>query len=215
MSVTITRKGAVAILRMDRLEKKNALTGDMYDAMRSELENPDNRAVVFLGHPGAFTAGNDIGDFLARGGGGFGENPAMRFIKALATTEVPMVAGVDGFAIGIGTTMIFHMDLTYATERALFKMPFVDLALVPEAASSLLVPRRVGPAKAAEWLLIAEGFGAEEAACHGVINAVVNPEELEATAIAAAEKLASKPKKRLGQRPPPHPWQRRGSRRPH
>jgi len=197
MAISITRQDGVAILRMDRAEKKNALTGAMYDAMRAELENNDNRAVVFLGLPGIFTSGNDIGDFLSHAGRGFGENPAMSFIKALATTTVPMVAAVDGAAIGVGTTMLLHMDLVYVSPRALFKMPFVDLALVPEAGSSLLLPRRVGMAKAVEWIMLAESFGADEAARSGLANAVVSEEALEEKAIEAAKKLASKPKNAL------------------
>ncbi len=149
-AVRSTRDGALLRLALDRPDKKNALTGAMYDALTAGLAEAaadvSVGAVVIEGTPGAFTAGNDIGDFLAHAAAGFHESPALRFIRALAANEVPLVAAVDGVAVGVGTTMLFHCDLVYATPRALFRMPFVDLGLVPEAASSLLVPRRVGVA---------------------------------------------------------------------
>ncbi len=195
--VTVTRhdKGVV-LVRMNRFDKKNALTGAMYDTMRGVIENAaaeDTRAVVFAGGPGVFTSGNDIGDFIQRSAGGETRSPAGDFIKALATVEVPMVAAVDGLAIGIGTTMMLHMDLAYASPNAMFRMPFVDLGLVPEAASSLLFPRLAGIKKATEYIMLAEPFGAKEAEAMGVVNAVLPAEELEAKALAVATKLASKP----------------------
>lgn len=186
----------VVLLRMNRPEKKNALTGEMYFAMRDVMVSAPAkgvRAIVFAGHPGAFTAGNDIKDFLARSSGQQGEPPAGAFIRALPRCEVPMIAAVDGLAIGVGTTMILHMDLAYATKRALFRMSFVDIGLVPEAGSSLLMPRLVGMKKAAETMMLAEGFDGEEAARMNVVNACVAPEEVEARALDAARKLAAKP----------------------
>lgn len=198
ISITRHDKGVV-LVRMNRLDKKNALTGDMYDAMRGVIENAGEqgtRAVVFAGGPGVFTSGNDIGDFIARSGGG-GASPAFQFIKALATVEVPMIAAIDGLAIGVGTTMVLHMDLAYASPRALFRMPFVDLGLVPEAASSLLLPQLAGLKKATEYLMLAEGFGAAEAVRMGMINAELPEAEVEAKALEAAARLASKPPQAL------------------
>lgn len=199
--VTVTRhdKGVV-LVRMNRLDKKNALTGAMYDTMRGVIENASaegTRVVVFAGGPGCFSSGNDIADFMARSTGDVKGSPAGDFITALATVEVPMIAAVDGLAIGIGTTMVFHMDLAYASPRALFRMPFVDLGLVPEAASSILMPEAAGLKKAAEHIMLAEPFGAAEAEKMGIINAVVPEAELEAKALDAAFKLASKPPQAL------------------
>lgn len=195
--VTVTRHdNGVVLVRMNRPDKKNALTGAMYDTMRGVIENAaaeGTRAVVFAGSPGVFTSGNDIADFVQRSAGGASTSPAGDFIKALATVEVPMIAAVDGLAIGIGTTMVLHMDLAYASPNAMFRMPFVDLGLVPEAASSLLFPRLAGFKKATEYIMMAEPFGGAEAEAMGVVNAVVPSEEIEAKALAAAAKLASKP----------------------
>ncbi|MBL8568959.1 MAG: enoyl-CoA hydratase/isomerase family protein [Phreatobacter sp.] len=199
--VSITRQdNGVVLVRMTRLDKKNALTGAMYDTMRGVIENAaaeGTRAVVFAGGPGVFTSGNDIADFVQRSAGGAKGSPAGDFIKALATVEVPMIAAVDGLAIGVGTTMMLHMDLAYASPNALFRMPFVDLGLVPEAASSLLFPRLAGIKKATEYIMLAEPFGAKEAEAIGLVNQVVTPEELEAKALAAAAKLAAKPPQAL------------------
>ena len=199
--VSIARHdNGVVLVRMNRLDKKNALTGDMYDRMRGVIENAPaegTRAVVFAGGPGVFTSGNDIADFMARSSGGDGASPAFRFIKALATVEVPMIAAIDGLAIGVGTTMVLHMDLAYASPRAQFRMPFVDLGLVPEAASSLILPQLAGFKKASEYLMLADGFGAREAVEMGMINAEVPEAELEAKALEAAARLAAKPPQAL------------------
>lgn len=191
-----THPDGVVLVRMNRPDKKNALTGAMYDTMRGVIETATAkgvRAVVFAGHAGAFSAGNDLADFIANNRRPDGGSPAFDFIQALATVEVPMIAAVDGLAIGIGTTMVLHMDLAYATPRALFRMPFVDLGLVPEAASSLLVPERVGMKKAVEFLMLCESFDGAEAERLAVVNACVGSEEVEARALAAAAKLAAKP----------------------
>ena len=197
-AVRTTRDGALLRLALDRPDKKNALTGAMYDALTAGLTeaaaDASVGAVVIEGAPGAFTAGNDIGDFLAHAAAGFDSSPALRFIRALAANEVPIVAAVDGVAVGVGTTMLFHCDLVYATPRSLFRMPFVDLGLVPEAASSLLVPRRVGLAKATEWLLLGDSFDAAAAERAGLVNALVAPEELLDLAVKQARRLAEKPR---------------------
>ena len=149
----------VMVIRFNRPEKKNAITSAMYNRMTAALEeaNRDDavRAVAFLGTDGCFSAGNDMGDFLAYAMSGSEDAPAAAvFIKALALAEKPLVSGVDGLAIGIGTTMLFHCDLVYAGDNAAFSMPFVNLGLCPEAASSLLVPQMLGYHRAAEALLL-------------------------------------------------------------
>jgi enoyl-CoA hydratase/carnithine racemase len=198
--VIVAREDAVLRISMNRPAKKNALTGAMYDAMREALELADReasiRAVLLTGTDGVFTAGNDIGDFLAGTRDAQG-SPALRFIQTIALCDTPVVAAVDGNAVGVGTTMLFHCDLVYAAPSAKFRMPFIDLGLVPEAASSMTVPLRVGMAKASEWLLLGEAFDAEEAYRCGVINKLVPAEELVETARQAATRLAAKPAQAL------------------
>jgi enoyl-CoA hydratase/carnithine racemase len=194
--VIVAREDAVLRITMNRPAKKNALTGAMYDGMREALERADReesiRAVLITGTDGVFTAGNDIGDFLAGTRDAQG-SPALRFITTIALCDTPVVAAVEGNAVGVGTTMLFHCDLVYAAPSSKFRMPFIDLGLVPEAASSMTVPLRVGMAKASEWLLLGEAFDAEEAYRVGVINRVVPAEQLIDTARNAAMRLAAKP----------------------
>jgi enoyl-CoA hydratase/carnithine racemase len=185
----------VAVLRMQRPEKKNALSGAMYVAMTESLARAEAdaevRAVVLLGSAGVFTAGNDIGDFVKTvTGGGDAETP-LRFLRALAAHPKPVVAGVAGVAIGIGTTLLLHCDLVYAAPSARFKTPFVDLGLTPEGASSLLMPQLMGRRLAAQWLLLGDEFDGAGALAAGLINAVVD--DPEAMALEAASRLASKP----------------------
>lgn len=183
-------------ITMNRAAKKNALTGPMYDAMTAAMERADAsddiRAIVLEGSGGAFTAGNDLADFLATATRGQ-ENRAGYFIRKIATLDTPVVAAVDGVAVGVGTTLLFHCDLVYATPAAKFRMPFLDLGLVPEAASSILAPMRFGMARASEYILLAEGFGPVEAKELGLINAIVDQASLGETAMNAARKLAAKP----------------------
>ena len=194
--VIVAREDKILRITMNRPAKKNALTGAMYDAMRNALELADRddaiRAVLIAGSDGVFTAGNDIGDFLAGTRDAHG-SPAFRFITTIALCDTPIVAAVDGNAVGVGTTMLFHCDLVYAAPSAKFRMPFIDLGLVPEAASSMTVPLRAGMAKAAEWLLLGDAFDAHEAHRCGVINQVVPAGELIETARKAAMRLAAKP----------------------
>ena len=198
--VIVAREENILRITMNRPAKKNALTGAMYDAMREALELAGRdeaiRAVLITGTDGVFTAGNDIGDFLAGTRDAHG-SPALRFIQTIALCDTPIVAAVDGNAVGVGTTMLFHCDLVYAAPSAKFRMPFIDLGLVPEAASSMTVPLRVGMAKAAEWLLLGEAFDAHEAHRCGVINQVVAAGELIDTALNAAKRLAAKPRHAL------------------
>ena len=186
--------GRVLHLALDRPEKKNALTRAMYgtlaDALEETVRDADVRAVVLSGQGGVFTAGNDLGDFMMDPPTG-PDSPVFRFLRNAVGFPKPLVAAVAGPAIGIGTTILLHCDLAYAAPDARFKMPFVDLGLVPEAASSLLLPRVVGPARAAELLLFGEAFGAETAREMGLVNAVV--EDPVATALERAAVLAAKP----------------------
>lgn len=199
--IIVEHRGPIQIIRMNRPEKKNALTRAMYRTMAAALSkgdaDDDIRVHVFLGHPGAFTAGNDLGDFLSYATGGEQGTEVYDFLLALANSAKPMVAGVDGVAVGLGTTMQFHCDLTFATNRALFRAPFVDLGLVPEAASSLLAPAAIGQQQAFALLCLGEDFSADRALRAGLIHAVVSEEELEDAVLAKAEEIAAKPPQAL------------------
>lgn len=191
-------EGGVLLIRLARPEKKNALTGAMYDALTAALTRADEdhavRAVVLTGSGGSFTAGNDLADFLAVAEGAQGAaRPAHAFIARLVDLGTPLVAAVEGVAVGIGTTLTLHCDLVYAAPSALFRMPFVDLGLVPEAGSTFLLPRRVGTAKATELLMLAEPYGAAEALRLGLVNAVIEADQLVAHAVSQARRLAAKP----------------------
>jgi enoyl-CoA hydratase/carnithine racemase len=199
--ILIERRGAVQIIRMNRPDKKNALTRAMYARMSAALTtgdgDPEVRAHVFLGVPGSFSAGNDLADFLVVAMGGEGGNEVWDFLMALARAEKPMLSGVDGIAVGIGTTLNLHCDLTFATPRTVFRTPFVDLGLVPEAGSSLLAPRVLGRQDAFALLALGEGFSAERARAAGLIYAVVEENELETAVLAAAHGVAARPPEAL------------------
>ncbi len=188
-------------LALDRPEKKNALTRAMYaalaDALVDAAAKPSVRAVVLSGSGGVFTAGNDLGDFLQAPPTG-PDSPVFRFLTAAVSFPKPLIAAVAGPAIGIGTTILLHCDLAYAAPDALFKMPFVDLGLVPEAASSLLLPRLAGPARAAELLMFGEAFSAETAREIGLVNAIV-ADDVTGHALDRARTLALKPPAALRQ----------------
>jgi enoyl-CoA hydratase/carnithine racemase len=196
--VDVKDDGGIRFVRMNRPDKKNALTGEMYDAMAAALTgtktNPDIRCVVIAGVPGAFCAGNDLDEFrqAATDGEGLGE-PVLRFLRALAYCERPLVAAVDGFAVGVGTTMLMHCDYVVASAAARFTTPFVGLGLVPEAASTLLAPRLMGPRRAFAMLVMGEPLDAATAQSIGLINAVTESAEVEAKALAAAQKIAALP----------------------
>ncbi len=186
----------VAEIRMNRPEKKNAILGEMYAAMADGILAAEAdarvRAIVIGGEGGAFTAGNDLGDFLDRPQSDE-TPPVRRFMLALSRAEKPVVAAVDGLAIGIGTTLLLHCDLVVASTRSRLQTPFVNLGLVPEFASSWLLPARIGPQRAAELLLLAESMDAATAKAFGLVNRVVEPAELEAAAMDFARRLAAKP----------------------
>jgi enoyl-CoA hydratase/carnithine racemase len=200
--IIVTRVGTVQVVRICRPDKKNALTQPMYAALCDAIEagdaDPGIRVHVLFGSGGVFTAGNDIADFLASatGAGGPGRE-VLRFIRLLPLIKKPVLAAVDGIAIGIGTTLLFHCDLVYATPNSTFATPFLDLGLVPEAGSSLLMPRVMGYQRAFEMLVMGSTFTAEHGRDSGFINAIVPVAELEATAMRAAEHLAAKPPESL------------------
>jgi enoyl-CoA hydratase/carnithine racemase len=187
----------VLLIRLNRPEKKNAITTAMYARMTEALHEADNdpevRAVAFLGTDNCFSAGNDMADFLTYAMGGGGRPSAADFLQALATCDKPMVSGVDGLAIGIGTTIHLHCDMTIASDRSLFRTPFVDLALVPEAASSLIAPRVMGHQRAFALLAAGESFSAEQAREAGIVWKVVSSDAVEAETLALAANLAAKP----------------------
>ncbi len=186
----------VMTITFNRLDKKNSITSSMYAAMADAVAlaatDASVRVVLFQGHESIFSAGNDIGDFLNQPPS-TQESPVFRFLRGIATFEKPLLAAVAGPAVGIGTTMLFHCDLVYAGDNAAFSMPFVNLGLCPEAASSLLAPRMFGYHRAAEALLMGDPFFAEAAQEVGLVNRVVPPTEVNGYAQAQARKLAGKP----------------------
>ena len=199
--VSVERRGAILIIRMNRPEKKNAITRAMYATMAKALTESDAdeaiRCRVFFGVPGAFSSGNDLSDFLAVATGGEGGREVYDFLLALGRSGKPIVSGVDGLAVGIGTTIHLHCDLTFATPESSFRTPFVDLGLVPEAGSSLLAPAIMGRQQAFALLAMGEAFPAERAKAAGLIYEVVESSKLEETVLAAAEAIAAKPPEAL------------------
>lgn len=195
-NIQILDDRAIRTVSMHRPERKNALTQAMYTAMTEALvsaqSDPNIRVVVVQGSGGVFTAGNDLDDFA--GGAGdwreIEEQPVVRFLRALVRTEKPLIAAVEGMAVGVGVTLLLHCDFAYSTRDAMFVTPFVDLGLVPEAASSLLMPQIVGLRRAYEMLLLGDRLcGADAAAC-GLINRAVDDPVGEAGNVAA--RLAEK-----------------------
>ncbi|MDQ0319401.1 enoyl-CoA hydratase/carnithine racemase [Pararhizobium capsulatum DSM 1112] len=187
----------VEVIRFNRPAKKNAITSAMYrkmaDALVAASRDPALRVVAFLGTEGCFSAGNDMADFISVAMGGAMGRDVIDFLRALASIDKPVVSGVDGLAIGVGTTIHMHCDLTVASARSMFRTPFVDLALVPEAASSLLAPRVMGHQRAFALLAKGDAFSAEEALSAGLIRKIVEPEAVETETLALATKLAAKP----------------------
>ena len=175
MSIKTATLNGVATIEIARPEKKNALTVAMYQAMADALlaATADDavRAVLITGQPGIFTSGNDIDDFTQRPAGT--ESPAIVFMKALLACDKPVVAAVTGAAIGIGTTMLLHCDFVYVSDEARLAMPFVSLGLVPEFASSLLVPQLMGHRRTAEKLLLGDPFTGQDAVDCGIASAVL------------------------------------------
>jgi enoyl-CoA hydratase/carnithine racemase len=193
--LTDTSAGVLTIT-LNRVDKKNSITAAMYasmaDALAQAQADPAVRAVVFQGHETIFSAGNDIGDFL-NAKPSTTDAPVFRFLRAISTFPKPVLAAVCGPAVGIGTTLLFHCDLVYAGDNAAFSMPFVNLGLCPEAASSYLAPQRMGYGRAAEALMLGEPFLAEAALEMGLVSRIVPPSEAAALAQRQAQKLAAKP----------------------
>jgi enoyl-CoA hydratase/carnithine racemase len=188
--IQITRDGAVQIIRLNRPDK---MYSTMTDALAAAEADDAIRAHVFLGVPGAFSSGNDLKDFMAFAMEGAMGTEVLDFLMQLVDLKKPVVSGVDGLAIGIGTTIHLHCDMTFATPRSQFRTPFVDLALVPEAASSLLAPAIMGHQRAYAMLAMGEGFSAEAAREAGLIWKISDEATLEDDVMRAAHSLAEKP----------------------
>ena len=186
----------VIIIRLNRADKKNALTGEMYNGISDaldQLESDKNlRVGLITGTQDCFTAGNDLVDFM-KGGSIVGESPVGRFLATLPALTKPLVAAVNGPAVGVGTTMLLHCDLVYAAPGAKFQMPFTSLGLCPEAGSSLLLPQLVGYRRATELLMLCDSFTAEEGKQMGIVNAVLPAEEYQQYALTQAQRLAKQP----------------------
>jgi enoyl-CoA hydratase/carnithine racemase len=195
-AIAVTDDGAVRIIRMNRPEKKNALTRAMYADMGLAIREADQsdaiRCVMFAGAAGVFSAGNDIADFLNTADTGL-HSPVLEFLDALARSQKPMVAAVGGIAVGIGTTMLLHCDHVVAANHATLSTPFLKLALIPEAASTLLAPMRIGYARAFSLLVMGRPLSAAEAREAGIVNTVVEAAEVDAVALQAAREIAALP----------------------
>ena len=189
--------GAVTSIAINRPEKKNALTADMYDALSQAVEEAEAdagvRVLLLHGKGDAFTAGNDLQDFLQKPWKGQARPPAVRFINAVAHASKPIVAAVHGLVVGVGTTILLHCDLVYAAEETRFMMPFVNLGIVPEAASTVLLPLLIGRQRASELFMLGAPLAAQRAYEIGMVNAVLPVDKLLATAAEAAQALAAKP----------------------
>ncbi len=192
--VVVSTSGDVLEVRFNRPEKKNALTREMYEAVSTAFEQADAdpaiRVVLLTGSGDTFTSGNDVKDFQGSSGRPRGGS---RFLPAISSLQKPLIAAVNGAAIGVGTTMLMHCDLIVAARSARFVMPFTSLGLVPEAASSLLVPRLLGHQRASAMLLLGEPLDAATALDWGLVNRVVDDAELMDTAREMAARLAALP----------------------
>lgn len=192
----IERRDGIVTVTFNRPEKKNALTAGMYqamaDALRQAQEDPSVRAALITGQPGMFTAGNDLEDFLARPPKDM-DAPVFQFMRALVDFDKPVIAAVEGVAVGIGVTLLLHCDLVYVADNAKMSLPFVGLGVVAEFASSLLLPHNAGGVKAAEKLLLGEPFTAAEALQMRIVNAVLPAGEVTGHARDIAEKFSRLP----------------------
>ena len=196
LGISVEDREGVRHVVLDRPEKMNALTTAMYAVLADAVTSAeqDHVGALLIGARGnTFTAGNDLRDFLDEPPHG-DDAPVIRFLIGLATTSVPVIAAVRGNAVGVGTTMLLHCDLVYASPAAKFKVPFVDLGLVPEAGSSVLLPRRIGRAHAGAALYLGEPISAEQAYADGIVTKIVPDEDLDAHAEAAARAIAAKPR---------------------
>ena len=198
--ILMDASAGVTTITLNRVAKKNSLTTAMYsalaDAFTQAQADATVRVVVFQGHETIFSSGNDIADFLKNPPTSV-DAPVFQFMRALNRFTKPVIAAVCGPAVGIGATLLFHCDLVYAGDNAAFSMPFVNLGVCPEAASSLLAPQRMGYGRAAEALLLGEPFMAEAALEMGLVSRIVPPTEVNALAQRQAQKLAAKPMRSL------------------
>lgn len=194
--ILVNKEDGILTFTFNRTSKKNSITAEMFNILTKEVREAESdesiRIIIFLGTTDAFTAGNDLGDFL--------ENPPNRkdspvweFMRSLVDFPKPILAAVSGAAAGIGTTLLLHCDLAYASHTAKFILPFIDLGLCPEAGSSFLLSRIVGHLKASELLMFGQPFGAQEALKIGLINEIKDPEELNSYVLERAKLLLDKP----------------------
>lgn len=199
--VRIERNGDVLAITLARPDRRNAITVAMYaalaDAFESAADDQNIRLITLRGEGQDFTAGNDLGDFMAELPRDGSDIPVWRLLRALARNQVPVVAGVHGNAVGIGTTMLFHCDFVIAEDGTRFLMPFVDLGLVPEAASSLILPRLAGRRRSARYLLLGEPFGPEEAKDFGLVSHIAPAGQLDETVGRVVAALRAKPAEAL------------------
>lgn len=204
MSIKTAILNGVATIEIARPEKKNALTQSMYQAMADALdagrENPAVRAILITGQPGMFTSGNDLDDFMQRPplifdstGDSKDDSPVLHFMRSLLACDKPIIAAVTGVAVGIGATLLLHCDLVYVSDEARLAMPFVALGLVPEFASSLIVPQLMGHARAAEKLLLGDPFTGADAVELGIANTVLPADEVLPHARRMAERFNALP----------------------
>lgn len=195
-TIQVKDDNGVRIITFNRPDKRNALNLQMYTQLTEYLiqGESDNEILAFMfrGQADCFTSGNDVADFLQNSGLG-ADHPAFRFLFCLLELKKPVIAAVTGAAVGIGTTMLLHCDLVYADNSAKFQLPFVQLALVPEAGASLLLPQVVGQAKASELLMLGESFNATQAHSYGLINEIIDSETIFDFALERAHKLAALP----------------------
>jgi enoyl-CoA hydratase/carnithine racemase len=199
--VRAEQNDGVLAITLNRPERRNAITVAMYDALASAFEaaaeDPSIRLIAVRGEGQDFAAGNDLADFMNALPRDTTDIPVWRLLRALAQCEIPVVAAVQGNCVGIGTTALLHCDLVIADESARFSLPFVDLALVPEAASTLLLPRLAGRRRAARYLLLGEAFGADEALAIGLVSHVVPAGGLDEALNAIVARLLAKPAEAL------------------
>jgi enoyl-CoA hydratase/carnithine racemase len=196
--VLIEKSEKLLVLTLNRPDKKNALTRAMYKTLATEISNADDdpniRCILIMANGDMFTAGNDLADFAAIGNAAAAPKPedGNPFLPALAKSRTPIVAAVNGRAVGVGVTMLLHCDMVYLAEDAFLITPFVNLAVVPEAASSLLMPLRIGHVRAFEMFVLGEPVNAQKAVSWGIANRAVPPSELHRTARATAMAIAAR-----------------------
>lgn len=202
--IAIEQYGHILTLTINRPDKKNALTRDMYLSLANAINyaghDEDARVIIIKGTDGVFTAGNDMHDFISATQQTDADvNETEQFMRALMECELPIIAQVEGLAIGIGATLLLHCDFVYCARNTILKTPFINLGLVPEYASSYIMPRLMGHVKASEWLLLGESVTAESAKDMGMVNEVLETEALQAKVMQTAQKLAVLPQAALRQ----------------